>query len=133
MMRFLALTLATALMAIPAAAGAAERKTPEQKLAHALEGRVAGAPVDCIQMREIRSSRIFDRTAILYEMNNGTFYLNRPKAGASSLRWSQILVTKTHGSQLCSIDVIRLVDSASQVQMGFVGLDKFIPYSKPKK
>lgn len=132
-MRSIAYPLAAALLALSAGASAAEKETPEEKLAEALKGRVAGAPVDCIYMPDIRSSRIFDRTAILYEMNNGTYYLNRPKTGASSLRWSNILVTNTHGNQLCSIDIVKLYDSASQIQQGFVGLEKFVPYPKPKK
>lgn len=124
--------LALAATSVAQAAAEKEHKTPEAKLAEALKGRVAGEPVDCIYLRDIRSSRIFDRTAILYEMNNGTYYLNRPKSGASSLSWSNVLVTDTHSSQLCSIDIVKLYDSGTRMQMGFVGLDKFVPYTKPK-
>lgn len=131
-MRLTTLPIAAAMLLATTAAMAAD-KGPEEKLADALKGRVAGEPVDCIIMHEIRSSRIFEKTAILYEMNDGTFYLNRPKMGASSLRRDNILVTNTHGSQLCSIDIVKLYDSASQIPTGFVGLEKFIPYSKPKK
>lgn len=109
---------------------AAPVKTPEEKLAKALEGRTAGEPVDCIYQRDIRSTRIFDRTAILYELNNGTYYLNRPEAGASSLSWNDVLVTDTHSPQLCSIDVVKLYDTHPWMQSGFVNLGKFVPYKK---
>jgi hypothetical protein len=124
----LASIAAVSLMASAAYAGPAP--TPEEKLAKALEGRAAGDPVDCIYLRDIRSSRIFDRTAILYELNNGTYYLNRPDAGASSLGWSDVLVTDTHSPRLCSIDVVKLYDPHPWMQSGFVNLGKFVPYKK---
>jgi len=115
--------LATAVQAAP-------RQTPEEKLAKALEGRTAGKPVDCIYLHNIRSSRIFDHTAILYELNNGTYYLNRPEGGASSLSLGDVLVTDTHSPQLCSIDVVKLYDTHPWMQNGFVNLGKFVPYKK---
>lgn len=114
------------------AAQAAPRQTPEEKLAKALEGREAGKPVDCIYQHDIRSSRIYDRTAILYELNNGTYYLNRPDAGAQSLSWNDVLVTDTHSPQLCSIDIVKLYDTSPWMQSGFVNLGKFVPYKKVK-
>lgn len=119
-----------ALSLLASAAQAAPRQTAEEKLAKALEGREAGKPVDCIYLRDIRSSRIYDRTAILYELNNGTYYLNRPDGGASSLSWNDVLVTDTHSPQLCSIDVVKLYDNSVWMQSGFVNLGKFVPYKK---
>ena len=119
-----------ALALLASTAQAAPRLTPEEKLAKALEGRTAGKPVDCLYLRDIRSSRIFDRTAILYELNNGTYYLNRPEGGAQSLSWGDVLVTDTHSSQLCSIDIVRLFDTNPWMQNGFVNLGKFVPYKK---
>lgn len=119
-----------AVSLLASAAHAAPRQTPEEKLAKALEGRQAGKPVDCIYQHEIRSSRIFDRTAILYELNNGTYYLNRPDGGAQSLSWNDVLVTDTHSPQLCSIDVVKLYDTHPWMQSGFVNLGKFVPYKK---
>jgi len=128
MRNILASIAAVSLLA--AAAQAASRQTPEEKLAKALEGREAGKPVDCIYQRDIRSSRIFDRTAILYELNNGTYYLNRPEGGASSLSWGDVLVTDTHSPRLCSIDIVKLYDTHPWMQNGFVNLGKFVPYRK---
>ena len=121
------------LLALAAAAAPAQaaRQTvdPEAQLQRALEGRVAGEPVDCINLRSVRSSQIIDDTAILYEAG-GTIYVNRPRGGAESLdRWDT-LVTKLHSSQLCSIDVVHLYDTASQIQAGFVSLGDFVPYKK---
>ncbi len=111
----------------------AKRLDPEARLAKRLEGRVAGKSVDCIQLHDIRSSEIIDRIGILYEGSGGTLYLNRPRSGARSLDRDDILVTNTHSSQLCSIDTVRLVDQGSHVDRGFVALDRFVPYPRPKR
>jgi hypothetical protein len=121
-----ALLVSAALPAV--AAGPTERA--QARLAKALEGRVAGAPVDCIDMRSIQSSEIIDRSAIVYRMNNGKIYINTPRSGQRSLSRGDVMVTDTHSSQLCSIDIVRLYDSSTRSPTGFIGLDKFVPYTK---
>jgi hypothetical protein len=127
MRRFLISLAAAMLVAAPAAAG--PRLSPEAQLAKALDGRVAGEPVNCLSLRNIRSSRIIDRTAIVYQVGN-TLYVNRPRAGADSLDQWDVLVTRTFSSQLCSIEVVHLYDSSSHFQTGFVLLGDFVPYKK---
>ena len=105
---------------------------PETRLDRMLEGRLPGKPVDCINLRDIRSSQIIDRTAIVYQVG-GKLYVNRPRGGASSLDRDDILVTNTVSSQLCSIDTVRLIDRASRFPHGFVSLGKFVPYAKPAR
>lgn len=115
------------------AAQAAPKGTPETQLAKALAGRTPGKPVDCIRLMDIDSSRIIDKTAILYTMRNGTIYLNRPTTGADLLRQYQTLVTDTHSSELCGIDTVKLVDMAARMPEGWVGLGKFVPYPRPPR
>jgi hypothetical protein len=123
--------LASALLATSPVA--AKQRSPDEQLARATAGRTAGAPVDCIQLHEISSSEIVSRTAILYRLNNGTVMVNRPASGANFLSRGDILVTDTHSPQLCSIDIVRLVDSGSRMPRGSVGLGKFIPYPRPHR
>lgn len=120
---------AAALAALPAAANAKEKLTPEQELAKALEGRVAGEPQNCISLPQVTSSQIIDKTAIIYRIG-GTLWVNRPRGGAESLDDDDILVTKTIGSQLCSIDIVELHDRGSRMYGGFVSLGEFVPYRK---
>jgi hypothetical protein len=101
----------------------------EAELAKAIADRQAGRPVSCISLTTARSSRIIDGTAILYDAG-GTLYVNRPRAGAGSLDQDDILVTRTSGSQLCSLDIVDLVDRTSRFPSGFVSLDKFVPYTR---
>ena len=120
------LTLAAGLVA-PALA--APRLTPEQQLAKALDGRVAGKPVSCIDPRINNSTRIIDRTAILYGSGR-TIYLQQP-ANAGSLDDNDILVTNLLGSgQLCDVDFVSLHDRNGGWFRGFVALNKFVPYTR---
>lgn len=127
---FLALAAATAALAT-AAAPAAPRLSPEARLAKELDGRVAGEPVDCINLRSVRSSRIIDETAIVYEVGS-TLYVNRPRSGRESLDNWDTMVVRPFGSQLCSIDTIKMIDPSSQMLTGIVFLGDFVPYRKPR-
>ncbi|HWU53485.1 MAG TPA: hypothetical protein VN153_11810 [Tahibacter sp.] len=128
--------LATSTLAVvfvlTAAAATAARLSPEERLAKATEGRSAGEPVKCIMLRDIRSTQIIDKTAIIYDTLGGTLYVNHPKAGAAFLHDDAVLVTDTHSSQLCNIDIVKLVDPTSKMLTGSVGLGDFVPYTKPK-
>ena len=132
---FSSLLIAAALVGTSAAAIAAtpDNSKNEAKLAAALAGRVAGKPVDCINLRDVRSSQIIDRTAIVYDTGGGKLYVNRPRMAADSLDSDDILVTKTIGTDLCSLDTINLIDRASRFSHGFVGLGEFVPYTKVPK
>lgn len=121
---------AALLAAAPASAASLQRGPDEAKLARSLQGLVPGEPVDCVNLRNVRSSKIINRTAILYDAG-GTIYVNRPRAGRESLSNWDVLVTRTHSSQLCSIDVVQLFDAGSQMMTGLVFLGEFVPYRKP--
>jgi hypothetical protein len=116
-----------AVAAVPAEAG--PRRSPEQQLQHELRGRVAGEPVNCVNLRNIRNSRIIDRTAIIFDAG-GTIYVNRPRSGAQSLSSWDAQVVRPFGSQLCAIDTIRMVDPASGFFRGTVFLGEFVPYRR---
>lgn len=136
-MRFASLILAGAALLVGAgptlAASPKASVRGETKLTKALEGRTAGKPVRCINLRDIRSSTIYDGTAIVYRTTGDKLYVNRPRIGASALDQNDVLVTKTFSSQLCSIDTIQLFDVAARMNTGFVGLDDFVPYTRPAK
>ena len=101
----------------------------EAELARMTEGRVAGKPVDCISLSNTHSSHIVDGTAIVYD-SGGTIYVNRPRNGAESLNQWDVLVTRTQTSELCSIDVVQLYDSGTQMERGIVFLGEFVPYNR---
>jgi len=131
-MRNILASLILASVAFSAPASAADQKTPDQKLERLLEGRVAGKPTNCINLTSASSSQVIDRKAIVYRVG-GTLYVNEPRSGAETLDSDDILVTKTYGSNLCSIDTVKLVDRSSQFPRGFVILGDFVPYTKVKQ
>lgn len=131
MPKIVSLLTATAL-AVTAVSTAHAAPLPERgeaRLAKLVEGREAGKPVDCINMRAVSSTEVIDGTAIVYRVGN-RLYVNRPDIGASSLRRDVVLLTSNHDSRLCSVDSVRLLDQGSRFQRGFVGLGKFVPYGK---
>ena len=127
MLKFL--LIAAAIVAIPATA--APRDPPDVRLDKLLAGRVSGKPIGCISLRSIQSSAIIEGRAIVYRIGR-TLYVNEPRSGADTLRVGDVLLTKTHGSQLCSIDTVQLIDRGSRFNRGFVFLGKFVPYTKAR-
>lgn len=123
---------ASALMLAGTAADARPRLTGEEQLAKLLDGRVAGKPVNCIMLPNVQSSRVIDKTAIVYGTGS-TVYVQRPKSGASSLDSNDILVTQLTTSQLCNIDIVQLRDRNGFFFRGSITLDQFVPYSRPPK
>lgn len=121
---------AAALAGMLATPAMAAKKDPETRLAEKLEGRVAGEPVRCIDMARVSSSTIYDKTAIVFDAGS-TLYVNRPDSGENSLRRNDIMVTKTHSHQLCSVDTIEMRDTMG-FWSGVVFLGEFVPYKKVK-
>lgn len=126
----LILAAASALVA-PAAIQAKPKLTPQQQLDKLLEGRVAEKPVSCLSTFNTRDMQVIDKTAIVYGSGN-VIYVNKT-TNPDSLDSDAILVTKLHGSELCSVDTIELHDRSGGFWRGFVGLDKFVPYRKVRK
>ncbi len=125
---FIPLLLAAAAVAVaPAQAG--PRRTPEQQLERAIEGRVAGEPVNCVSLHSVRSSRVIDRTAIIFDTGS-IVYVNRPRAGAESLNRWDAQVVRPFGSRLCSIDTIQMIDPVSGIFSGNIFLGEFVPYRR---
>jgi hypothetical protein len=123
------LPLMAGALLLGAAAAQAERPDREAELARELEGRVAGEPVDCIDTYRLRSSRIIQDTAIIYDAGS-TIYVNRPRAGTEALnRWDAML-TRLPSTRLCSIDTVQMIDTTTRMQTGVVFLGEFVPYRR---
>jgi hypothetical protein len=112
--------------------GGVAQATPqdhEGELARAIQGREAGAPVQCIDLHRIRNSRIITDTAIIYDAGS-VIYVNRPANGADQLNQWDTMVTRTSTSQLCNVDTVTMVDRASHSFTGVVFLGDFVPYRR---
>lgn len=131
-MRKFAIAIATsaALLAVPTLQ-AKPRLAPQQQFEKIVEGRVAGKPVHCIPHFQTRDMRILDRTAIVYGRGD-TIWVNVPR-NADHLDDDDILVIRSHGSQLCDLDMVRTVDRTGYFPTGFISLGEFVPYKKVAK
>jgi hypothetical protein len=126
MRKLLPLIAGTLLIGGAAQAKPADR---EAELARAIAGRVAEAPVNCIDLHRIRSSRVITGTAIIYDAGN-VLYVNRPANGASELNQWDTMVTRTPSTRLCSVDTVTMVNPGSRSFSGVVFLGDFVPYRR---
>lgn len=101
----------------------------EGELARRLAGRVAGEPVQCIDLHRVRSSQVINDTAIVYDAG-GVLYVNRPDVGADSLNRNDTMVTRLFTTQLCNTDTVQMVDRVSGTMTGVVFLGDFVPYRR---
>jgi hypothetical protein len=109
----------------PAQAQAAD---DEAKLTVALSGRVAGAPQDCVNARDLDGNTSYVGGAILFTgRTNDVLWLNRPTTGGCSfLNPGRTL--KFEGPQLCRESVVTVVDPATGREVAGCGLGEFTPY-----
>lgn len=126
-MKLIPAALAIAAMAIAMPASAAH-ETGEAKLAKMLEGRAAGAPVECLSTFQRRNLEVVDHTALVFK-DGDTYYVNRP-AGVNFLSWDDVPVFKIWGSEVCSKDMVQLRDSSNWMPGATIVLDKFVPYKR---
>jgi hypothetical protein len=126
-----ALFTAAVLLTAPAAVSAKPKLTGEERLAKVIGDRVPGEPVSCISQFQTRDMEVIDKTALVYR-NGSTIYVNRPK-NADDLDDDDVLVTKLHGSQFCSLDIVQTYDRSGHFWNGFVSLGEFVPYRRVAK
>jgi hypothetical protein len=123
-----ALLLGVALSAMPAIA--ATHDDPDAELQKMLAGRSPEAPVSCINSGIASNVTVIRGKAIVYRVGSRLFV--NTTEDPSRLRDDDILVTRLRGSELCNHDAVQLVPWGTQISRGFVLLDKFVPYSKPR-
>ena len=118
-----------ALLALIAAAAAAQPDAGEAELARLLEGRVAGAPERCLNLRRARLVRIVNRTAYVFR-ESGRLYVNRPM-NPEALDWRDTLVSWRLSPFTCAGDLIRMTDRYSGITR-LVRAGPFVPYREPR-
>jgi hypothetical protein len=127
-------------LAMPAMAGlvavAALVAAPADARQKKDDGLVAvGEPVSCIQLNTIRNSNVRDDRTIDFETNGRKVYRNTLPNSCPGLGFEQRFAYKTSTSQLCSVDIITVLQSAGSglMQGASCGLGTFQPMEKVKK
>lgn len=92
-----------------------------------------GEIVNCISMRSTKISAI-DENRLLFEVGAGTYYLNEVRGQCKDVDSSFTrMEIKLFGSQICSSEIIRVVDQQSGAFQGACNLGQFEKLSlKPK-
>ena len=98
---------------------------------------VIGPDVDCVNIRNIRQTKVMDDRTIDFIMNGGKWYRNTLPYSCPQLGFERAFSYKTSISQLCSVDIITVLQQGGGIHRGAsCGLGKFTPIepiTKPKK
>ncbi|MDF7774669.1 hypothetical protein P1X14_05370 [Sphingomonas sp. AOB5] len=113
------------------AMGPAQDTSGDADLAKAIEGRTAGAPLECVSASFVGTPQIIDRDTLLYRSGR-TLYVNQLDAPCPGLEEGNTIIVELHGSQLCKNDSIRTLDPGMTIPGPYCRLGKFTPYKKAK-
>jgi len=101
------LTLAAfGLVMLPGSASAGPK---ERRAAMKAQYKPTGETVDCVQIRNIQNTRVLDDRTIDFVMNNRQVYRNTLPNSCPSLAFEERFMYKTSLSQLCSVDIITVL------------------------
>ncbi len=116
-------SLAIASLVLATVAGTAVarvRNTPP-------EATPIGKALDCVPLRNIRSTRVYGDSTIDFDMGGGKIYRNTLPNSCPRLGFEERFLYKTSLSQLCSVDIITVLSSPDLSQGPSCGLGKFQP------
>ncbi|GHF29967.1 hypothetical protein GCM10017044_26610 [Kordiimonas sediminis] len=114
-----------------------EMTKAEKRLANILEKyEYTGKEKSCIPLRGLRSQTVIDEKTIFFEAPGGRGYMNKMDNRCPRLVFEERFSFKTSLNQLCSLDIITVLDSFGR-EWGSCGLGKFeemkrIPKDKDK-
>jgi hypothetical protein len=99
------------------------------------EARETGPAVSCVQISQIRESRVRNDRVIDFRTTGKRWYRNTLPYSCPSLGFEERFAYKTSINQLCSVDVITVLQSSgSGLHRGAsCGLGKFQPVELIKK
>ncbi len=108
------------LLLIASAASARDRNTVP-------EATPVGEAISCVNLRSIQSTRVHGDSTIDFHMGGGKVYRNTLPNSCPSLGFEERFLYKTSLSQLCSVDIITVLQSPGLSQGASCGLGKFQP------
>ena len=91
------------------------------------EATPIGDAVSCVNLRNIQSTRVHGDSTIDFYMSGGKVFRNTLPNSCPSLGFEERFLYKTSLSQLCSVDIITVLQSPGLSQGPSCGLGKFQP------
>ena len=123
-MRPLALAAILCLAALPSTAAGRRGEVPA--------ATPNGKPVDCLSLTQIRQSRVRSDQVIDFITSGGKVYRNTLPMACPRLGFEERFGYRTSISQLCSTDIITVLNLSSPIQGPSCGLGKFQPVTIAK-
>jgi hypothetical protein len=130
-MRLQSTIIIASALAAGSVAFAGEKTSPDDGYAI----KAVGEPKSCVNLSSIRSTDVIDSQTIDFKMNNGEIYRNNLPGKCSGLAFEEAFSYKTSTNQLCSVDIIRVLDTTAGglSTRGGCGLGKFQQIEKIPK
>ncbi len=120
-MRMLLVASALLLGAAPGGAGLQQRNRVPA-------ATPAGAPIDCVALRQIKSTEVRDGQTIDFVMHGGKVYRNTLDGGVCpQLSFERRFAYRVSGNQLCSLDTITVLTEPGPSLGASCGLGAFEP------
>jgi hypothetical protein len=91
------------------------------------EATPVGDAVSCVNLRSIQSTQVHGDSTIDFHMGGGKVYRNTLPNSCPSLGFEERFLYKTSLSQLCSVDIITVLQSPGLSRGASCGLGKFQP------
>ncbi|KFG89901.1 hypothetical protein BV98_002316 [Sphingobium herbicidovorans NBRC 16415] len=125
--------LAPLILAACAGGNEPSRLTEKEaaRLEAALEGKVAGEPVSCVNRYPQASLTAINESVLLYRVSGRLVYRNDLIGSCTGLGRGDTLVIRPTGSQYCRGDIARSADLVTGSITGGCALGSFTPYRSP--
>jgi len=123
-MRPFLIALAVAAIAVPGAS---------RERGQVPEATPTGKPESCISTNRIRATHVRSDQIIDFEMNGGQVYRNALPYACPNLGFQESFGYETTTGQLCSVDTITVLQTASGTRGPTCGLGTFQPVKLAKK
>ena len=120
MRKMLLIIPALAMLSGSGAVALSSQKAPEPV-------RAVGEPKSCVNISQIRSTKVVDNSTIDFRMVGGKTYRNTLPYSCLGLKFEDRFSYRTSLNQLCSVDIVRVLhDQGGQLTEGAgCGLGKF--------
>ncbi len=102
----------------------------EVSLGEALAGRSEGRPVNCVRSQDVRNTRSAGGNTILFDGPGGMIYVNRASGSCPRIQPWHAIRRRSISTNMCSGELIRVVDPQTGVEYGGCSLGEFVPWRR---
>jgi hypothetical protein len=121
--------LAACTTAPPPMARSAEGQQDYERL---IAGKVAGAPMQCLQSRDMNDMTVIDESTVAYGRGSRV-YISHMQGPCNGLGGTAAMVTRSFGAaESCRGDIVQMVEPTTHTEVGSCIFGEFTPYTLPR-